>query len=193
MNSKPSFSSIVSNKSYTKSIGSEIDNSNLSSLSNRSISPSSDSDILIGFSQSNKGKIKKDLPNDSLDNIHEFDCQPLDKDLIDNINKTNLEIQNIFKVNDLTSLTSKSNSNNVNSKLVIFLEENGFLILLRKIQSSELSFRILVNLTDEEILSFIEKENTLKFGKLRDFLLLLDDDYLGDDLLRRIHKTISDN
>lgn len=102
--------------------------------------------------------------------------------IFENIEKKNQEIKDLFDVNVFEDVEE--------NELRDFLEENGFLMLLEKVEEGEITQEQLINMPDEKILEYVEEDNQDKFQELRDFLMKLDEKDDAEDLLNSIDKTI---
>jgi len=183
----PYFSGHVftTNSSYITG-GSDIENN----LSKRSISPLS-SEIDNSFNNqlvqhpsnllNTNSSLDLGVRNDDEDGSQ---AEKKKENMLENIEKKNKEIKALF---DIQVLDQSMEGNN---DLKSYLEENGFEILLEKLEIGKISQKELINISDEKILDMIEDENKEKFLELREFLMKLDECNDADDLLNSIDRTI---
>jgi hypothetical protein len=110
---------------------------------------------------------------------------------VDDLEKNNILLKELLKESDM--LLGPDNTATTKDDILNFLNENNFKILFEKLKTNQLDFKILTTLSDEHLLSLIEKENKEKFGKLRSLLLKIDENLDGDDLLKIINKQYDTN
>lgn len=114
--------------------------------------------------------------------IDDIDTNMNYEDRIENIEKKNKEIKELFDMN----VFDQSKEEN----LTDWLEENGFFMLVDKIDAGELGQNELINMPDEKILEYVEDENKDKINELREYLMKLDENQDANDLLQSIEKQI---
>ena len=72
-----------------------------------------------------------------------------------------------------------------------YLQMNNFNLLYNKLNKKELIIRDLINLSDEKLMQFIEKENIYKVNELREMIIKLEQVVETEDMLRDLNNKIN--
>lgn len=124
--------------------------------------------------------------DDSLDEINNFDN--------DNILQKNQQLNNILEnLNCDEYEFMNTNTFNISSinDFMNYLQMNNFNLLYNKLNKKELIIRDLINLSDEKLMQFIEKENIYKVNELREMIIKLEQVVETEDMLRDLNNKIN--
>lgn len=183
-------------------------------MSKRSISPVSseleNSYQILGkltshYKSNNNNLNKTQYSNLSQSNRNLFDQNTSEKEKInnnhkevifENIKNKDKEIKELFNTNNVKCSQIEeegeeedNEEDKYDTELLEYLEENGYFIILKKLENFDLSQKQLINLNDENLIELIEAKNKPNFKDLRNFLMKLDESNDVKDIFNSIDKS----